>query len=73
MKTLKIPFCHPVEGKISLSRNGHTLKSGNIKSNECYEIELSLEGIGPGAYDINFEWEQDEDQYSINKTIVISA
>lgn len=71
MKTLKIPFCHPVEGRLSLSKDGHALKTQDVKSNERYEIEVSLEGIDPGIYDVNFEWEQNKGQYYINKTIII--
>ena len=72
MKTLKLPFCHPVHGKISFCcpKDG-TVKSMDINSNENNEIDISFEGIASGAWNITFEWEQNEEQFSLSRSVVI--
>jgi hypothetical protein len=73
MKTLKLPFCHSVLGKVSISHpeNGRRIKSFKVKSNIDNEVEISLNNITPGEWNISFEWEQDEELFTINKHVVV--
>lgn len=72
MKTLKLPFCHPVHGKASFCHeDGKIISFRDLDSNENYEVEISLADIAPGKWKVIFEWEQNGEQFSLNKNIII--
>ena len=72
MKTLKLPFHHPVHGKASFChKDGGTATSRDINSNENDEIEIPLADIAPGLWRITFEWEQNGEQFSVSKDVII--
>lgn len=73
METLKLPFCHPVQGRVRFkqSNNGRTIKSLKISSNDNYEVEIPLKGIAPGLWNIIFEWEQRGEQFSLSRNVNI--
>lgn len=72
-KTIKISFCHPVEGKVRFRHpnNGRIVKSMKIYSNEDCEVEIPLKGITAGLWDFVFEWEYADKFFCINRNVVI--
>ena len=73
METLKLPFCHPVQGKINFlhPKDGHMVKSMQVNSNDNYEVEIPLNGITPGTWNIIFEWDQNGKRFSLSRSVVI--